>query len=126
MAGEVGHVRLSKDGPTGYGKAGSFEGFCSGGGIAQLGRAYAKEQLARGNTVSFCKNCEELSSVTAKSIAACADAGHEDARAIYTLCGERLGEGLSLLIDILNPTAQTMDALTKLDLPAGVEIEIKL
>jgi small subunit ribosomal protein S10 len=30
------------------------------------------------------------------------------------------------LIDILNPTAQTMEALTKLDLPAGVEIEIKL
>ena len=30
------------------------------------------------------------------------------------------------LIDILNPTPQTMDALTKLDLPAGVEIEIKL
>ena len=30
------------------------------------------------------------------------------------------------LIDILNPTAQTMGALTKLDLPAGVEIEIKL
>ena len=30
------------------------------------------------------------------------------------------------LIDILNPTQQTMDALTKLDLPAGVEIEIKL
>lgn len=30
------------------------------------------------------------------------------------------------LIDILNPTPQTVDALTKLDLPAGVEIEIKL
>ena len=30
------------------------------------------------------------------------------------------------LIDILNPTPQTMDALTKLDLPAGVDIEIKL
>ena len=30
------------------------------------------------------------------------------------------------LIDILNPTPQTMEALTKLDLPAGVEIEIKL
>ena len=30
------------------------------------------------------------------------------------------------LIDILNPTPQTMDALTKLDLPAGVESEIKL
>ncbi len=30
------------------------------------------------------------------------------------------------LIDIVRPTAQTVDALTKLDLPAGVEIEIKL
>ncbi len=30
------------------------------------------------------------------------------------------------LIDIINPTAKTVDALTKLDLPAGVDIEIKL
>ena len=30
------------------------------------------------------------------------------------------------LIDILNPTPKTMDALMKLDMPAGVDIEIKL
>ena len=30
------------------------------------------------------------------------------------------------LIDILQPTPKTVEALTKLDLPAGVEIEIKL
>jgi small subunit ribosomal protein S10 len=30
------------------------------------------------------------------------------------------------LIDILDPTAKTIDALTTLDLPAGVDIEIKL
>lgn len=30
------------------------------------------------------------------------------------------------LIDITNATLQTTDALTKLDLPAGVDIEIKL
>ena len=30
------------------------------------------------------------------------------------------------LIDILQPSAKTVDALMKLDLPAGVEIEIKL
>ncbi len=30
------------------------------------------------------------------------------------------------LIDILQPTAKTVDALTKFDLPAGVDIEIKL
>jgi len=30
------------------------------------------------------------------------------------------------LIDILDPTPKTVDSLMKLDLPAGVEIEIKL
>jgi len=30
------------------------------------------------------------------------------------------------LIDIVNPTPQTVDALMKLDLPSGVDIEIKL
>ena len=30
------------------------------------------------------------------------------------------------LIDILKPSQKTMEALTNLDLPAGVEIEIKL
>jgi len=30
------------------------------------------------------------------------------------------------LIDILNPTPKTIEALQSLDLPAGVEIEIKL
>ena len=29
------------------------------------------------------------------------------------------------LIDILNPTPQTIDALMRLDLPAGVDVEIK-
>lgn len=30
------------------------------------------------------------------------------------------------LIDILNPTSKTVDSLMRLDLPAGVDIEIKL
>ena len=30
------------------------------------------------------------------------------------------------LIDVLTPTPKTIDALTKLDMPAGVDIEIKL
>ena len=29
------------------------------------------------------------------------------------------------LLDILEPTPQTVDALMKLDLPAGVDVEIK-
>jgi len=30
------------------------------------------------------------------------------------------------ILDIVSPTAQTVDALMKLDLPAGVDVEIKL
>lgn len=30
------------------------------------------------------------------------------------------------LIDLLNPNAQTIDALMQLDLPAGVDVEVKL
>ena len=103
MAGEAGHIRLDAFGPVGYGKAGSFEGFCSGGGIAQLGKIYAQEKMQMGKSVSFCKNYSELDTITAKSIAECANNGHEDAIEIYNTCGSMLGKGLSILIDILNP-----------------------
>ena len=105
MAGEIGHVRIGEYGPVGYGKCGSFEGFCSGHGIAQIGRALAMEQLQMGSRVSYCQSLEELSGITARSIAACADAGHTDARAVYERCAEKLGLGLSILMDLLNPDA---------------------
>ena len=103
MAGEIGHVRIGEYGPVGYGKCGSFEGFCSGNGIAQIGRAFAMESLQQGHSVSYCPSADELPLVTAKKIAECAQAGHEDAKRVYTLCAEKLGMGLSILIDVLNP-----------------------
>lgn len=103
MAGEVGHMRISEWGPVGYGKAGSFEGFCSGNGIASLGRIKAAEKLQNGEAVSYCKSFSELESITAKSIAEFADKGFFDAKEVYRICGEKLGMGLSILIDVLNP-----------------------
>ena len=103
MAGEIGHVRMEADGPIGYGKRGSFEGFCSGSGIAQIGRAMASEALARGQAVSFCRGVDFLSSINAKTIADSANAGHADALRVYEICAEKLGAGLSILIDVLNP-----------------------
>ena len=105
MAGEIGHVRISEYGPVGYGKCGSFEGFCSGNGIAQIGRTFAAEAFQQGNPVSYCKSADELPLITAKTIAECAEAGYEDAKRVYTLCAEKLGVGLSILIDVLNPEA---------------------
>ena len=103
MAGEVGHIRISNNGPVGYGKIGSFEGFCSGNGIAQLAKAKAMEALQRGHTPSFCPTIAQLDTLDAKNVAAAADHGDPVAIEIYRLCGENLGKGLSILIDILNP-----------------------
>lgn len=105
MAGEVGHIRIAPDGPEGYGKKGSFEGFCSGGGIARLAKGIAEKKLAEGVEMSFCKDKTELNSITAKSVAEAAAAGDETAREIYGICGEQLGKGLAVIIDILNPEA---------------------
>lgn len=103
MAGEAGHIRLDSFGPVGYGKKGSFEGFCSGGGIAQLGKTLALEKLQMGGKTGYCKDLSELDTVTAKSIAESALEGDETAKKVYEICGKQLGRGLSVLIDILNP-----------------------
>ena len=102
-AGEIGHVRLSAEGPVGYGKRGSVEGYCSGGGIAQLGRIAAPEVLQKGGSTAYCKSVSELDSVSAKSIAIAADNGDETALEVYRECGRQLGRTLSIMIDIINP-----------------------
>ena len=103
IAGEVGHIRLAADGPVGHGKAGSFEGFCSGGGIARLGRMEAEKAIAKGSPPLFCQSPEELPLITAKSIADAMKNGDALAGEIYTTVGSYLGRGLSVIIDILNP-----------------------
>lgn len=98
MAGEVGHIRLSEYGPVGYGKKGSFEGFCSGGGIAQLASVLIKEKNQMGIEVEWAK-----AEISAKTAAEAARAGDETAKEVFKICGEMLGRGLSVLIDILAP-----------------------
>ena len=101
-AGELGHIRLADYGPVGYGKSGSFEGFCSGSGIAQLARDLVKERLQMGEAVPWCPDGDP-SRITAKGVAEALRAGDPLARRIYGISARQLGRGLSLVIDILNP-----------------------
>jgi glucokinase len=103
LGGEVGHIRLAEHGPVGFGKAGSFEGFCSGGGIAQLAKTIVTEKLEKGETVAFCPDMEQADKLTAKDVATAANAGDTTAMEIVRISGEYLGRGLAVLIDILNP-----------------------
>ena len=138
LAGEIGHMAMEKSGPVGYGKAGSFEGYCSGGGIGRTAAEVAKNMLSQGKTPSFCKSEDELSLVTAQKVAECAFAGNRDAAEIYESCGYMLGRGLAVLIDLLNPekivigsvyarakellAPAMMRALRKEALPAALEM----
>lgn len=99
-AGEAGHVRLAKKGPYGYGKYGSFEGFCSGGGIARL----AQEMASRCKQIPDCvEKMGGMSAITTKNLAKAAFAGDPFAKKVFRKSGEMLGKGLSILIDVLNP-----------------------
>jgi glucokinase len=85
MAGEVGHVRLDENGPIGYGKAGSFEGFCSGAGIVRLARQ------------------QGFDVPDARQVFEAASANNPAAIKALGITARYLGRGLALIVDILNP-----------------------
>ena len=103
MAGETGHVRLRQTGPVGFGKAGSCEGFCSGGGIARLARERVEHYRAEGRATAIAVPEESLENITALRVGLAAQEGDPLALEIWELVGERLGESLSILIDLFNP-----------------------
>lgn len=103
LGGEVGHIRLEKTGPVGFGKPGSFEGFCSGGGIAQLAKSIVSEKLQNNQVVSFCPSLNMIDNIDTRMVAIAANAGDQVAMDIIRISAEHLGQALSTLIDILNP-----------------------
>lgn len=101
-AGELGHIRLSDFGPVGYGKCGSFEGFCSGGGIRQLAQFAVREKLQMGEKVAWCPEGDP-EKINARIVAEAAAAGDPLAIDIYHTSARYLGKGLSIIIDLINP-----------------------
>lgn len=96
-AGEIGHLRLAPRGPVGFHKAGSFEGFCSGGGLAQLARFLPAAKRPRRLAAWMARH------PTALDIARAARGGDRTAQAVFAESGRRLGEALAVIIDTLNP-----------------------
>ena len=96
-AGEVGHWRLAPDGPLGFGKRGSWEGFASGAGLVQVARRM------------FPRRWSEDASIREVVEAMLAD--DADALAVAEEAGRRMGSGLALLIDALNPQIIVLGSL---------------
>ena len=103
MGGEIGHLRLAEDGPVGFGKAGSFEGFTSGGGIQRQARALTEERIREGRAPAWVRDGHTPEEADARLLAEYARAGDADAKAFFDHIGTMLGKGLALLTDTLNP-----------------------
>ncbi|MDO8540475.1 MAG: ROK family protein [Opitutaceae bacterium] len=97
-AGEIGHVRLRCDGPVGYGKTGSVEGFYSGGGIARR----AMTHLSHGGAL-IPPWYSAQQPLTTQQIAEAAKFGDVIALRIIEEAGTHLGETIAILIDLFNP-----------------------
>jgi glucokinase len=88
-AGEIGHIRLSDDGPEEYGKQGSWEAFACGSGIVKL--AHMRFPNKWSNEMS------------PKEFIDIVNEEDTDALSVVKESGEWLGKGLAMLIDTLNP-----------------------
>jgi len=96
-AGEVGHWRLAPDGPLGFGKRGSWEGFASGAGLVQVaGRMFPHRWLE--NT-------------PIRELVEAMLADDPDALVVAEEAGRRMGTGIALLIDALNPQLIVLGSL---------------
>jgi glucokinase len=101
--GEAGHIRLADDGPIGYHKRGSFEGFCSGTGLAQMMSfelLCLAEEIGQKEMLAKYKVPGE---VTGRDVVEWAKSKDSLALQVVEKSGTYLGKGLSILIDLFNP-----------------------
>jgi len=103
QAGEIGHIRLTADGPVGYNKAGSVEGWVSGGGMAQVAVHEVERAKAQAETTSLTAVLAEQGTLRAKDVSLAAECGDQLAARIIHETGNRLGEALAIVVDLFNP-----------------------
>lgn len=103
LAGELGHVRLTRSGPIGHNKAGSAEGWASGGGLAQYAARVVAEAIEKGEKTVLSDLFLREKALTARDVGLAAQDGDRLALKIIRFTGRRLGEILAIVVDLLNP-----------------------
>jgi glucokinase len=104
LAGEIGHVRLTRSGPVGHNKKGTVEGWVSGAGMAREARRIVEMEVAQGGSTSIASCLKKYGdALSARDIWEAAQSGDHLALSLVAATGERLGEAMAILVDILNP-----------------------
>ena len=100
LSPELGHVRLTDDGPEAFGKRGCVEAWCAGAGLPGLA-AWARPQR-------FGEAPPDGPALAGK-----AAAGDADALAVLDLHAERTGRAAAILGDLLVPEAVVLGSLAR-------------
>jgi glucokinase len=103
LAGEIGRIRLRDDGPVGFAKRGSTEGFLSGPGMSQLAEQEALICIQRGEKSRLRNTIESGAKIRAEDLCAASAAGDPAARRVTDRLATELGRLCTILTDILNP-----------------------
>ncbi len=98
LAGEIGHVRLTADGPVGYGKAGSVEGWTAASALARLARI----RLADCEAPSALQDVDP-EKLSGRDVGRAALAGDVLAVDVVRQLADYLGQTCAILLDLLNP-----------------------
>ena len=128
LAGEVGHLAVSSDGPVGFGRRGSLEGFCSGPGLSQLAVMKLTQVRHEEGDSLLLHLGKDYRLIGAEDVGRAAREGDVVALDVFHEVGLKLGQFSALMVDILNPEAIVVGTIGRLyaDLilaPARKEID---
>ncbi len=113
FAAEIGHLRLSADGPIGFGKRGSVEGFLSGPGILQVAEQEARIALQVGEPSELLRSHTLRSDLTTEDVCRLALQGDTAARRATDRCADKLGELCAILVDVLEPDVIVLGTIAR-------------
>jgi glucokinase len=105
LAGEIGRLRFSREdeGPVGFGRRGSVEGYCSGPGMAQAAVAEVVVCTHTGEATALQQILSRDGTISTEALCDAARKGDAAAVRVIDRCARELGRLLAVLTDILNP-----------------------
>jgi len=105
LAGEIGSIKLDSrdDGPVGFAKRGSVEGYGSGPGMSQMAVSEALVCIQSGQASRLADAYRVGRTVSTRELCEAARAGDAAARRVTGRVAQELGRLMAVMTDILNP-----------------------
>ncbi len=105
LAGEIGRIKLNPadDGPVGFGRRGSVEGYCSGPGMSQLAASEATVCVHTNEASALRDILAAHGVISPENLCDAARRGDAAAKRVTDRVAVELGRIMAILTDVLNP-----------------------